>query len=232
MSGALVRGRVVCRWSRWRASCWRVAGGPAVSVAAGGRNHAGGAHCRRRRATRCRRGSPVSPTPSTTSATPTVIQNTSANTSGGSTLSSGSTLFIAIGAVIVLGGISFFIWRDARRRAPERGGEGYEIRRSGTKPPAQAAQAEPGRAQAAQAGPGAPIGPARVRGARDGRPFCAGGGAPVRSRPGSGRRARDRRAPRRASAGQVAGSRTRQCGGRAASRGLQPRRPIPSPVEA
>jgi hypothetical protein len=25
-----------------------------------------------------------------------------------------------------------FIWRDARRRAPERGGEGYEIRRSGS----------------------------------------------------------------------------------------------------
>jgi hypothetical protein len=80
-------------------------------------------------------GLPVSPAPSTTSATPTVIQNSSANTSGGSTLSSGSALFIAIGAVVVLGGIAFFIWRDARRRAPERGGEGYEIRRSGSKRP-------------------------------------------------------------------------------------------------
>jgi hypothetical protein len=36
---------------------------------------------------------------------------------------------------VVLAGISFFIWRDARRRAPQRGGEGYEIRRSGSKPP-------------------------------------------------------------------------------------------------
>jgi hypothetical protein len=36
---------------------------------------------------------------------------------------------------VVLGGIAFFIWRDARRRAPARGGEGYEIRRSGSKRP-------------------------------------------------------------------------------------------------
>jgi hypothetical protein len=80
-------------------------------------------------------GLPVSPTPSTTSATPTVIQNSSANTSGGSTFSSGNALFIAIGAVVVLGGIALFIWRDARRRAPKRGGEGYEISRSGSKRP-------------------------------------------------------------------------------------------------
>jgi hypothetical protein len=37
--------------------------------------------------------------------------------------------------VVVLGGIALFIWRDARRRAPQRGGEGYEIRRSGSKRP-------------------------------------------------------------------------------------------------
>jgi hypothetical protein len=78
-------------------------------------------------------GIPAAPATSTASATPTVIQNSSANTTGGSTFSSSSALFIAIGAVVVLGGISFFIWRDARRRAPQRGGEGYEIRRSGTK---------------------------------------------------------------------------------------------------
>jgi hypothetical protein len=50
-------------------------------------------------------------------------------------LSGSSALFIAIGAIVLLGGISFFIWRDARRRAPVRGGEGFEIRRSGSKPP-------------------------------------------------------------------------------------------------
>jgi hypothetical protein len=78
-------------------------------------------------------GIPASPATPATSSTPTVIQNSSASTTGGSTFSSGSALLIAIGAVVLLGGISFFIWRDARRRAPQRGGEGYEIRRSGTK---------------------------------------------------------------------------------------------------
>jgi hypothetical protein len=81
-------------------------------------------------------GLPVSPTPSTaSSATPTVIQTSATNTSGSSSLSGSGVLFIAIGAIVVLGGISFFIWRDARRRAPARGGEGYEIHRSGSKRP-------------------------------------------------------------------------------------------------
>jgi hypothetical protein len=41
-------------------------------------------------------------------------------TSGSSSLSGGAAIGIAAGAVLVLGGISFFIWRDARRRAPVR----------------------------------------------------------------------------------------------------------------
>jgi hypothetical protein len=46
-------------------------------------------------------------------------------------------LAIVLGAVIVLGGIAYYIWRDARRRAPARtadalGGTG---RRAGSKPP-------------------------------------------------------------------------------------------------
>ena len=42
-----------------------------------------------------------------------------------------------IGAVVVLGGIAFFIWRDARRRAPARPAEalGGTGRRAGSKPP-------------------------------------------------------------------------------------------------
>jgi hypothetical protein len=52
--------------------------------------------------------------------TPTVV--TTASTSGSSSgLSGGSAIAIAIGAILLLGGISFFIWRDARRRAPVRG---------------------------------------------------------------------------------------------------------------
>jgi hypothetical protein len=57
------------------------------------------------------------PTPSTTVA-PTVTGTTGAGSGGG--FSGSSAFIIAIGAIIVLGGISLFIWRDARRRAPTR----------------------------------------------------------------------------------------------------------------
>ena len=55
-------------------------------------------------------------TPTTT--TPTVATTTT--TPGSSGLSGGSALAIGIGAIVVLGAISLFIWRDARRRAPVR----------------------------------------------------------------------------------------------------------------
>jgi hypothetical protein len=83
--------------------------------------------------------SPVSPTPTPTASTPTqVITNATSQTAGGSTLSSASALAIVVGAVVVLGGISFFIWRDARRRAPVRttdAGAGDAGRRTGSKAP-------------------------------------------------------------------------------------------------
>jgi hypothetical protein len=56
--------------------------------------------------------------PTTTTATPTITSTTSAGS--GSGLTGSSAIIIAIGAIIVLGGISFYIWRDARRRAPTR----------------------------------------------------------------------------------------------------------------
>jgi hypothetical protein len=60
-------------------------------------------------------------------------------TAGGGSLSGDGALAIVIGAIVVLGGISFYIWRDARRRAPARtadalGGTG---RRAGSKPPSK-----------------------------------------------------------------------------------------------
>jgi hypothetical protein len=73
------------------------------------------------------------PTPTTT-AVPTVAGTTSAGSGSGFTGS--SAIIIAIGALIVLGGISFYIWRDARRRAPVRahaGGAIDEGRRAGSK---------------------------------------------------------------------------------------------------
>jgi hypothetical protein len=54
-----------------------------------------------------------------TTSTPLVAPTTSSSTSSGG-LSSSSAIAIALGAIIVLSGISLFIWRDARRRAPVR----------------------------------------------------------------------------------------------------------------
>jgi hypothetical protein len=70
---------------------------------------------------------PVSPQPSTTSSSP-----------GG--LTGSDAIAIAVGAVLVLGGIAYFIWWDARKRAPKRGhlataGAGAPGRRAGSKPP-------------------------------------------------------------------------------------------------
>ncbi|MBV9366729.1 MAG: hypothetical protein JOY89_21030 [Solirubrobacterales bacterium] len=56
--------------------------------------------------------------PTTTTTTPTITSTPTAG--GGSGFSGSSALIIAIGAIVVLGGISVFIWRDARRRAPVR----------------------------------------------------------------------------------------------------------------
>ncbi len=63
-------------------------------------------------------GFPVSPATTPTATTPTIVNPTTTSTGGG--LSGGSAVAIAVGAVVLLGGISFFIWRDARRRAPVR----------------------------------------------------------------------------------------------------------------
>ena len=61
---------------------------------------------------------PTVSVPTTTTATPTA--NTTTTAGGGSAFSGNSAIIIAIGAIVVLGGISFFIWRDARKRAPVR----------------------------------------------------------------------------------------------------------------
>ncbi len=69
-----------------------------------------------------------------TTVAPTVTGTTSAGS--GSGFSGSSAFIIAIGAIIVLGGISLFIWRDARRRAPARTratGAIGEGRRTGSK---------------------------------------------------------------------------------------------------
>jgi hypothetical protein len=58
------------------------------------------------------------PAPIPTQAPPTVNPVTTSTTGGG--LNGTDGVAIGIGAMLVLGGISFFIWRDARKRAPVR----------------------------------------------------------------------------------------------------------------
>jgi hypothetical protein len=76
------------------------------------------------------------PQVSTQPQTQPVAPVTTTSSRGSSSLSGNSALVIAIGALVVLGAISFFIWRDARRRAPVTSGAGgFDVRRSGSKAP-------------------------------------------------------------------------------------------------
>lgn len=63
---------------------------------------------------------PTTPSTSTPTTAPLPITPTTTSTSAGGGLSGGAAVAIGIGAILILGGISFFIWRDARRRAPVR----------------------------------------------------------------------------------------------------------------
>jgi hypothetical protein len=85
--------------------------------------------------------SPGFPQPSVSTQTATTSVSTiqtSATAGSGSAFSGSSAVFIAIGAIVVLGGISYFIWRDARKHAPK----GHRLvapidaegRRAGSKP--------------------------------------------------------------------------------------------------
>jgi hypothetical protein len=89
-------------------------------------------------------GNPLSPglpqsqsPPQTTTTAPVPVPQTT-TTAGDTGLGGGGVAAIAIGALVVLGGISLFIWRDARRRAPVRarvagGPSGPAEGRSGSK---------------------------------------------------------------------------------------------------
>ncbi len=63
---------------------------------------------------------PTISTPTVTSPAATVPVTTTAAPGGGS-FSGADAIAVAAGAFALLAGISFFIWRDARRRAPQRG---------------------------------------------------------------------------------------------------------------
>lgn len=64
-------------------------------------------------------GLPSAPVQTPTATTPAVVPTTTTTSTSGN-LGGGSIVAIAIGALVLLGGISFFIWHDARKRAPVR----------------------------------------------------------------------------------------------------------------
>jgi hypothetical protein len=64
-------------------------------------------------------GLPAAPVQTQTATTPALtLGNTTSSTDTG--LSGTGAIAIALGAMLMLGGIAFYIWRDARRRAPVR----------------------------------------------------------------------------------------------------------------
>jgi hypothetical protein len=74
-----------------------------------------------------------------TTTTQSLAINSSTNASGSSSFNGSDAIVIALGAIVVLLGISFFIWRDARRRAPVKAAAGGVDGRSraGSKPRAR-----------------------------------------------------------------------------------------------
>jgi hypothetical protein len=81
--------------------------GAAVAVAAGSTNPLSGGVT-----------APATPTPTT--ATQTATSPTTTTAAGGGSLGKSSLIAIVVGAVIVIGGVCTYIFRDASRRAPSR----------------------------------------------------------------------------------------------------------------
>jgi hypothetical protein len=87
------------------------------------------------------------PTPSVSTTTTVPTISTSATAGSGSAFTGNSAIIIGICALVVLGGISLYIWRDARKRAPvrHRPGESPDGSgpRYGTKPRAKPRKLSP-----------------------------------------------------------------------------------------
>ncbi len=136
------------RWALWLALGVLVlgaVGAPDVALAAGGGSSSASQSSAGSAGSAALGGSgtnPLSgfpqPPVSTQSTSAATVANNSTAASGGSSVSGNTALFVAIGALVLLGGISFYIWHDARHRAPVKAGAdvGFpEGRRAGSKPP-------------------------------------------------------------------------------------------------
>jgi hypothetical protein len=89
---------------------------------------------------------PTASAPPTTTASPSITTVGTTSAGSGSGFNGSGIVIIAIGALVVLGGIAFFIWYDARKRAPVRahavpGGDGLPgPRKAGSKQRAKPAR--------------------------------------------------------------------------------------------
>jgi hypothetical protein len=90
-------------------------------------------------------GVPLSPAATPTATAPAVAQTPTGTSTGSGGLSGTNAILIAIGAVIVLTGIAYYIWRDARRHAPVRHAAAVETAggRSGSKRPVKPRKLSP-----------------------------------------------------------------------------------------
>jgi hypothetical protein len=79
---------------------------------------------------------PTGPAPPTTTTPAPVPSQSNPSSPGGSGLSGATAVVISLGAIALIAGIAFFIWHDARRRAPVRHAHATaESGRSGSKRP-------------------------------------------------------------------------------------------------
>jgi hypothetical protein len=83
-------------------------------------------------------GTPTATTPAT------ALQTTTSSSSSGGISGTGA-LFIAAGAIVVLGGIAYFIWADSRRHAPAGTAPSREsaTQRAGSKTPQKSRKLSP-----------------------------------------------------------------------------------------
>jgi hypothetical protein len=81
---------------------------------------------------------PTAPQAVPTASTPSTVTTVAGTSTSAGGVSSGAALAIALGALLLLAGIGYFIWRDARRRAPVRAataGAGMGPSKPGSKRP-------------------------------------------------------------------------------------------------
>ena len=94
---------------------------------------------------------PQATTPATASTpAPVVVPTGTQATAGSSSFSGTDAILVVVGALVVLAGISFFIWRDARHRAPDKHRPATALAGDGRSKPGSKRQQKPRKLSAAE----------------------------------------------------------------------------------